>query len=174
MAKWKALSGAKIDDLAVMVREATKAGQELHVGCDSLQTGRFTQFVVVVVTHTPGKGGRVAYSREVVPRITSLRERLFKEVWSSVQIAMDLSPVAGGPITVHIDANTNVQHASSAYYQELVGLVVGQGFKHRIKPESWAATTAADWIVRHKGKATSGMQQVRRREAKISSSGGYR
>jgi predicted RNase H-related nuclease YkuK (DUF458 family) len=165
MAKWKALSGAKIDDLAVMVREATKAGQELHVGCDSLQTGRFTQFVVVVVTHTPGKGGRVAYSREVVPRITSLRERLFKEVWSSVQIAMDLANVAGGPITVHIDANTNERHMSSKYVEELAGLAMGQGFKTLVKPESWAASHAADHVVRTRGKLPSSHAKTRRRAA---------
>ena len=41
-----------------------------------------------------------------------------------------------------------VAHKSSAYVQELVGLVVGQGFKALIKPESWAATHAADHVVR--------------------------
>ena len=152
MGKWKALSGGKIDDLVALVREATKGGQELHVGCDSLQTGRYTQFVVVVVTHTPGKGGRVAYSREVVPRITSLRERLFREVWQSVQVAMELSPVAGGPVTIHIDANTDARHMSARYVEELAGLVMGQGFKALVKPESWAASHAADHVVRIKGK----------------------
>lgn len=162
MSKWKALSGGKIEDLAAIVREATKGGQELHVGCDSLQQGRYTQFVVVVVSHTPGKGGRVAYSREVVPRITSLRERLFKEVWKSVQVAMELSPSAGGPVTVHIDANPDVKHMSSKYLQELVGLVVGQGFAHKVKPESWAASHAADHIVRTRGKLPSGPKRVRK------------
>ena len=39
-----------------------------------------------------------------------------------------------------------------AYVQELVGLVVGQGFKALIKPESWAASHAADHVVRAQGK----------------------
>jgi Ribonuclease H-like len=45
-----------------------------------------------------------------------------------------------------------VKHKSSAYVQELVGLVVGQGFKALIKPEAWAATHAADHVVRTHGK----------------------
>jgi predicted RNase H-related nuclease YkuK (DUF458 family) len=45
-----------------------------------------------------------------------------------------------------------VAHKSSAYVQELVGLVVGQGFKALIKPQSWAASHAADHVVRTFGK----------------------
>ena len=39
-------------------------------------------------------------------------------------------------------------HRSSRYVQELVGLVVSQGFRAVIKPESWAASRAADRMVR--------------------------
>lgn len=150
--RWKSLSGGKVEDIKALVRDACRHGQELHIGTDSLQTGRFTQFVTVVITHTPGKGGRVVYTREVVSRINSLRERLFKEVWRSCEVAMDLSEVAPGGITVHVDANPDEKHMSSKYVQELVGLVMGQGFKHLIKPDSWAASHAADHIVRTKGK----------------------
>jgi predicted RNase H-related nuclease YkuK (DUF458 family) len=48
-----------------------------------------------------------------------------------------------------------VRFKSSAYVQELVGLVVGQGFKALIKPESWAASHAADHVVRAKLSAAS-------------------
>lgn len=53
---------------------------------------------------------------------------------------------------VHIDANPVVAYKSSQYVQELVGLVVGQGFRALIKPESWAASDAADHVVRSQGK----------------------
>jgi len=149
---WKTLSEVRIPDIQQFVRDASRDGQAVHVGTDSLQTGRFTQFVTVVVILTPRKGGRVAYRREVVPRITSLRERLLKEVWKSVDLGLQFSPLVMGELTVHIDANPVVAHKSSAYVQELVGLVVGQGFRALIKPESWAASHAADHVVRSRGK----------------------
>jgi uncharacterized protein len=149
---WKTLNEVRIPDVLQFVQEASKDGQSVHIGTDSLQSGRFTQFVTVVVILTPRKGGRVAYRREIVPRITSLRERLLKEVWKSVDLGLQFSPIVNGELTVHIDANPVVAHKSSQYVQELVGLVVGQGFKALIKPESWAASHAADHVVRSQGK----------------------
>ena len=145
---WKTLSEVRIPDIQQFVRDASRDGQAVHVGTDSLQTGRFTQFVTVVVILTPGKGGRVAYRRAVVPRIASLRERLLKEVWKSVDLGLQFTSIVTGDLTVHIDANPVVAHKSSAYVQELVGLVVGQGFKALIKPHSWAASHTADHVVR--------------------------
>lgn len=149
---WKTINGTKIPDILEWVKDATKDGQIVHVGTDSLQSGKVTQFVTVVVIHTPTKGGRVAYRREVVSRIKSLRERLLTEVWKSCELGLELSPIVKGELTVHIDANPVVKHKSSAYVQELVGLVMAQGFKALIKPDSWAATHAADHIVRTAGK----------------------
>lgn len=148
--KWKTLNGEKIADIVEFVKHETRDGQEIHIGTDSLQTGRWTQFVTVLVIHTPHKGGRVAYIREVVSRINSLRERLNKEVWKSIELAM-LMPEQTG-LTVHIDANTDERYMSSRYLQELVGLVIGQGFRALWKPDSWAATHCADHIVRTHGK----------------------
>jgi len=152
MTMWKTLGELKIPDILPFVAEASKDGQAVHIGTDSLQSGRVTQFVTVVVILTPRKGGRVAYRREVVPRINSLRERLLKEVWKSVDLGLQFTSIVPGDLTVHIDANPVVAHKSSAYVQELVGLVVGQGFKALIKPESWAASHAADHVVRAHGK----------------------
>lgn len=152
--KWKTLSGKQIPDISAWIASATRAGQSVHVGTDSLVAGKFVQFVTVVVVLTPQKGGTVAYQREVHPRtkFTSLRERLFHEVWLSTDLAMELSGVARGEITVHVDANPSEKHMSSRYLQELVGLVVGQGFAVKIKPDSWAASHTADHIVRTRGR----------------------
>lgn len=145
---WKTLKEVRIPDIMEFVREASAEGQAVHIGTDSQQCGRVTRFVTVVVILTPSKGGRVAYRRETVARIHSLRERLLTEVWKSVDLGLTFSPIVPGDLTVHIDANPVVTHKSSAYVQELVGLVVGQGFKAAIKPEAWAATHAADHVVR--------------------------
>src|SRR5262249_45297128 len=71
-------------------------------------------------------------------------------------LGLQFSPLVKGELTVHIDANPVVTYKSSAYVQELVGLVVGQGFKALIKPESWAASHAADHVVRSRGRLRVG------------------
>jgi len=150
--KWRTLAEIPVPDIHVFIQEASALGQAVHIGTDSLQTGRFTQFCTVVAVLTPGKGGRAAYSREVVPRIKSLRERLLKETWKSVELALQVTSVVPGELTVHLDANPVQIHKSSQYLQELVGMVVANGFKALWKPQSWAASHCADHIVRTLGK----------------------
>jgi len=145
---WKTLTGRPIGDVVDFVSEHAREGQVVHLGTDSLQRARHTRFVTVVAILTPGRGGRAIWTRETRPRIVSLRERLLREVWLSVELGLRLHPVVPGPLHVHIDANPIAQHKSSAYVQELVGLVVSQGFRAVIKPESWAASRAADRLVR--------------------------
>src|SRR6266568_4287344 len=127
---WKTFREEPIASIRDFVRDAARDGQAVHIGTDSQQAGR------------------LAYVRESARRIASLRERLLREVWRSVSLGIELEAVVPGDLTVHIDANPVVTHKSSAHVQELVGLVVGQGFKAAIKPEAWAATHCADRVVR--------------------------
>jgi hypothetical protein len=145
---WKTLTGHPIVDVVDFVRDHARDGQVVHLGTDSLQLARQSRFVTVVAILTPGRGGRAIWTREARPRIASLRERLLREVWLSVELGLKLDPVVPGPLHVHIDANPIARHKSSAYVQELVGLVVSQGFRAVIKPEAWAASRAADRLVR--------------------------
>lgn len=146
---WHTLTEHPIPDIGEWVRTATTDGQLVHIGTDSMQFSRVTQFVTVVAIITPGKGGRAAYRRHQEPRIRSLRERLAKEVHASVGLALVLAPIAPS-LTVHVDANPSPAHKSGLYVQELVGAVVGQGFRYAIKPDAWCASTAADRIVRYR------------------------
>lgn len=149
--QWYTLGGKKIDSISETVRELTHClDRDVHIGTDSQQDGKVTQFVTVVVVLVPGKGGRAFYTKSKCPRIKSLRERLMREVSDSVQMGLELSPVIpeGSNMTIHVDANPDIQFKSSSYVQELVGFVVGQGFKALAKPDSWCATHAADHVVK--------------------------
>jgi predicted RNase H-related nuclease YkuK (DUF458 family) len=148
---WRTIKGERIASLHDFVRQATCDGdRKLEIGTDSLQRTRNTQFVTVVAILNPGRGGRAIYRREVVPRIRSLRERLLREVWLSVGLGLELNDIipATNELTIHIDANPVVTHRSSRYIQELVGMVVSQGFQAEVKPDAWVATHAADYVVR--------------------------
>lgn len=158
--KWRTLSEAPVEDILAFVKAASAAGQAVHIGTDSQQHGRHTSFCTIVAVLNPGKGGRAAYCQETVPRIQSLRERLLKEVWRSVELGLELTPLVTGDLTVHIDANSNVVHKSSQWVQELVGMAVSNGFKALIKPLSWASSHAADHAVRAQIKGQSKLRRI--------------
>lgn len=150
--QWKTVDGTKIVDAAKAIEEACRGVRKIYVGTDSQQDGMRTQFVTVVVIHEAGKGGRAFYTKETVPRIKSLRERLLKEVWMSVQLAIEVSPFIGeeSELEVHVDVNTNTKFKSAAYVKEVTSLVVSQGFNAKLKPEAWAAMHVADHVVKTK------------------------
>jgi len=176
--KWKTLSGQEVDlrsAIELELRDFPHA--QVIVACDSQQVKAVTEYVTVVVLHKttgdgPGRGGRVFFCRERIPRVNVLRERLWKEVWRSVELAMELSsnPEVGTHVpinvsAVHIDANTDPAHKSSKYVEELVGLVMGQGFNAVIKPEAFAASHAADHAVKHKEERRKPHAEGRRRRS---------
>jgi predicted RNase H-related nuclease YkuK (DUF458 family) len=125
LTRWRTIIDVDIPDIEQFVAEGIRQWASCHIGTDSLQTGRYTQFVTVVAVLTPTKGGRAAYTRKIVKRVTSMRERLLQEVWLSVELGMRLTNKVQGELTVHVDANPSEKHMSSRYVQELVGFVVG-------------------------------------------------
>ena len=159
--KWKSLSGEAVD-LVSIVKETILESDvpvEVHIGSDSQQFGKDTQYVTVLVVTRKGKGGRVFFTRERIPRVRTLRERLYREVWCTTELAMELTStpdlggsdgLMGAPVTLHIDANPDPRFKSSEYVQELAGMCVGQGFNTLLKPDSWASSHAADHAVKHK------------------------
>lgn len=158
--KWKTLAGEEVDLRSAIEAELRAyPNAEVTIASDSQQRGQHTEYVTVVTLIRPGKGGRVLFNRELISRVRELRERLWKETWRSTELAMELTetPDIGTrmeiPIdAIHIDANVDPKHKSSKYVEELVGLVVGQGFKAVVKPEAWAASHAADHAVKHKNE----------------------
>lgn len=149
--KWKTMNGDQTVDLLKELKELFGSrDRDVHIGTDSQNVRKVTEYITVIVVLDPGKGGRAFYCREKMPRIRSLRERLMREVWMSVELGMELNSYIPetSDLTIHIDANPDVRFKSSEVVKEMVGLVVGQGFKHVLKPDSWAASHAADHVIK--------------------------
>lgn len=149
---WKRLSGEKIENLTKEISSLSEEEKVIHVGCDSQENIFYTEFVTVVVILKPGKGGRVLYTREKVPTIESLRQRLLTEVSKSIDVALYIDNLLSEEIDlyVHVDANPKLKFKSSKYIKELVKYVVGQGFICLTKPDGWAATSVADHVIKSK------------------------
>ena len=150
--KWKTINGVKLVDPSKEIAWALRGEKCIYVGTDSQHDKNRTQFVTVLVIHNPGHGARAFYTVESQPRIRSLRERLLKEVWMSVQFAIEINDFIdeGSKLEVHVDANPNTKFKSSAYVKELSSLVVSQGFACMLKPDAWAAMHVADKLVKEK------------------------
>lgn len=124
--------------------------KKVFIGTDSQQNGDVTEFVTVIVIVSPGKGGRVFYNHISMSRIDSLRERLMREVWMSLETAIELNDVISdkNELTIHIDINPVLKYKSSICIKDAIGLVSSQGFCYAVKPNSAVATHVADYIIK--------------------------
>lgn len=148
---WKSLSGVPIADVVDAVRALVGDGDRvIHVGTDAQHRGHRTDFVTAVAVLAPGRGARVFYKRERVPRTPSLAHKLFREVELSLDVANRMRERIDQEIFIHVDANEDPIHRSSKYVQALSGMVVGYGFRVQVKPYSWCATHVADYVVKEK------------------------
>lgn len=121
---------------------------EIFVGTDSQlhKKKHKVKYVTCIVLYKKGRGGRIFLHSEWQRTAESLRERLTKEVWMSLETCFHLQEVLplNAEIVVDLDLNKNPDHKSSDYAQALAGMVTSQGFKCRLKPHSWAAMSVAD------------------------------
>ena len=121
----------------------------IYIGCDSKLSGQNTVFGLVVILHLDSsRGGMCFASIMKEDRRMGIRERLMREVEHAVLCAARVQhAVANRKFEVHLDINPNPDHASNTILKAALGYVKGQGLKCRIKPEAFAATTAADYII---------------------------
>lgn len=120
---------------------------EVYIGTDSKVKKKDKKVVYAscVVLYRKGRGGKILLSKEKKPLPGSLRERLAHEVWKSIEISIELSRILPDvKIVVHVDVNQSPKFKSGDFCQELVSMVVGQGFKCVVKPDAWAAQSVAD------------------------------
>jgi len=120
---------------------------KIYVGTDSQvkKKEKKVVYATCIVLYKIGKGGRIFTSRAKSKIPNSLKERLASEVWRSLEVALEISnTIKSANIIVHVDVNKSPKFKSGNHQQELVSMVVGQGFKCEIKPNSFAATAVAD------------------------------
>lgn len=125
---------------------------QLIVGTDSNGDKR-ADFVTAIIVYRVGRGGRYFWKRTNGHKTYhTIRDRVYKEVTLSLQVAQDMLKQlesslkdAGLPdydFQIHIDVGQN--GPTREMIKEVVGMVRGNGFKAKIKPESYAASNVAD------------------------------
>ena len=144
--KWRQYDGKHKADLDEFI--AKHRNDLFFIGTDSQSYSKknVTVFTTALIAYTMHKGGSVILHRDRVPRMEHLRQRLLMEAMRSLEIAWYLNEriPSESLIGIHLDVNQSLKYKSGQYKDELVGLVVGQGFKALVKPDSWAANSVAD------------------------------
>lgn len=145
-----------------MIEEAKKAILEsspessVYIGCDSIRFKKnkqwYAKYSTVIIVHKDSKHGCTLYHESVdMPDYGNLKQRLLNEVNLAVQAASEILDVLGDRrLEIHLDINPNPKHKSSVAVKEALGWVRGSlGIEAKIKPYGFAATHAADHVVRN-------------------------
>lgn len=106
-------------------------------------------FVTAVIAHRVGRGAIYFLKKERQHRVPSLREKITAETLMSVKTALEIVPLlcekpssAVYSLEIHIDVGEN--GPTRELIKDAVGMVNGNGFKAKTKPESWGASSVAD------------------------------
>jgi len=135
---------------------------KVYLGCDSIKYKKgntwFARYTTVLVVHMGGRHGcRVfGYSereRDYDPKKEKPRMRLMNEAYKVTGLYVALAEeLEEFECEIHLDINPNKEHNSSIVINEATGYVMGMtGKKAEVKPDAWAASYCADWMVRNKG-----------------------
>jgi predicted RNase H-related nuclease YkuK (DUF458 family) len=142
-----------IEEVKEYIRNSSEASS-IYIGCDSKRFGkkdkRFVAFACVVLIHLDTKHGAKMFSFKRVERdYGSLRQRMVNEAIMACEIGYEVREAAGDrTFEIHLDINPDKRHKSNVAIKEATGMVLGMfGENPKVKPEAFAASTAADKLV---------------------------
>lgn len=155
MGKMKLVKVAQ--EVSSYINNDSHSRYRLIVGTDSNGNGgKKADFVTAIIVYRIGKGGRYFWRKTNGHKdYHTLRERIYEEVTISLQTAQDIlaqlqlllkkGHQLNYDFQIHIDVGQN--GPTREMIKEVVGMVRGNGFKAKIKPESYAASSIADKYV---------------------------
>lgn len=136
----------------------------VSVGTDSQKAGgkgnyKFATVIVIETSEDLGGGtivgrGAMVISATYFNQFKSMRtdkelvnERMVFEVGKSVEVAYELAPLLDLydiPLEIHADINPDPMHDSNKALQHAIGYILGMGYNFKVKPDAFAASSAAD------------------------------
>ena len=129
-------------------------GTDSHEKTDSSKKNGNTReinLVTAILIHRKGFGGKYFWRRETVKNIHTLREKIYAETMTSLSFASIFVPLfkkhlnGSAPnydLEIHVDVG---EHGDTRnMIKEVVGMVTGNGFVAKTKPDAYAASYVAD------------------------------
>lgn len=145
---------AVVGEITNYLHQEPESRYRLVIGTDSrdrrVNGTKYTNFVTAVVVHRIGKGGRYFWKNGKEQHIHSLRQKIYTETLRSVDVAQRLVPRLSGELNgssnweleIHIDVGQSGE--TRDMINEVVGIVIGNGYTAKTKPESYGASSVAD------------------------------
>ncbi len=142
-----------IREIANFVDEDPQSFYRLVIGTDS-QTRRVGEgvqinFVTAIVIHRIGHGGRYFYRINKQNKALQLRDKIYTETLFSLDLAEKFVPEIRKVISpkkydleIHIDVGS--LGPTREMIREVVGMVQGNGYTAKTKPEAYGAFVVAD------------------------------
>lgn len=125
-------------------------GTDSHEKESSKKGGKNINLVTAILVHRRGFGGKYFWKRKELKNIHTLREKIYAETMSSINFASYFVPLLkktlnGTPrynLEIHIDVG---EHGDTRdMIKEVVGMVTGNGYIAKTKPDAYGATYVAD------------------------------
>lgn len=168
--KFKKNNGEEIDNLISYITEYCNKGEDMRVivGCDSKQRNKITIYSLVVVLYDEFRhdGAHVIYLRFTTKKEKDLFTRLMNESVYSLNLGLWLDEklenveipkfkpndydrsLAMRKVELHVDINPKENHKSNIAYNAVMGMLCGSGFFVKAKSQSFAASSAADYLAK--------------------------
>lgn len=136
-----------VRDIVGFIKEDSSNQYKLIIGTDS-HTRTDACFVTAIIVHRVGKGARYYYRRKHTPLIKSLRNKIYTETSLSLKtvtlLKQELAKTNYKDMDVEIHVDIGENGDTKELIREVVGWVMGSGFKVKIKPEACGASKVAD------------------------------
>jgi len=142
-----------ITEIASFVDEDPSGFYSIVIGSDSQarKTNGKTEvdFVTAVVVHRKGRGARYFWKKTRQFQTPVLRDKIYSETLMSLKVAEEVVPKLRDEVSpakydfeIHIDVGP--LGPTREMIKEVVGMVNGNGFKAKTKPQAWGASSVAD------------------------------
>lgn len=142
-----------VKEISDFVDEHPASYYNLIIGTDSQakRNGKDPEidFVTAVIIYRKGRGARYFWRKRKEDGIPRLRDKIYTETLMSLDLAQSLVPrirkrisPAKYDLEIHIDVGP--LGPTREMIREVVGMVNGNGFVAKTKPDSWGASSVAD------------------------------
>ncbi len=143
-----------INDVAGFIEEDPDHSYRLIIGSDShlYRKNKINslKLVTAIVIHKKGCGGRYFWQSKRIQKKHTIRDKIYAETLESIDVAQSFLPKlnkrlnGNGNYQLEIHIDVGMAGESRDIIKEVVGIVSGNGFVAKTKPESYGASKVAD------------------------------